>query len=177
MLAEMAPPELYARATLVVSGVVERSDAPVLVAAVGEDPGMPLLLTPHGVRVEAVHKDAVGALLPFRRVHRDAKLAVYLLGGSTETLTMHVNSEATLTPGERVIVFLSRGFTTPVLSPQPPLSYGVLGGFQGKFTIVDSNGSTLVTRGDAWGRMPLTEFTRRFLGEDETGPPVPVATA
>lgn len=165
LLAEMDPRELFEQADAVVEGVVRVSDLGAVATTVRGNQELPLVVSPHDVSVERVYK---GIALPVGL----QGVTVLLLGGTAQTLSMHVDSEATLQPGERVILFLARDLLTTVAVPVSLAAFGVFGGFQGKFTVTDIDGGAMVTRGDGWPPMPVTEFRRRFLAEEEPGPPL-----
>jgi hypothetical protein len=169
MLARMNPPELFLRADAVVEAVVEETTGQPISANVRDDEALPMILTPHVLRIDVAYKTPRGLVVPRRVV-------VFLLGGTLGTTTVHVNSEAVMTPGERVILFLARDLVRAALSSEPHV-FNVLGGFQGKFTIVDGGVEPMVTRIDDWRRMSYAQFRRRFLDGEESGPMSSAATA
>ena len=87
-------------------------------------------------------------------------------------LFAHVDSYLSYALGKKFVRFEAKVGISDTGSESAHATFGVFGGFQGKFTVTDIDGGAMVTRGDGWPPMPVTEFRRRFLAEEEPGPPL-----
>ena len=169
MLAAFEISDLAREALAIVRGTVVASEYAVVSSRVPSIEGLPsLLFSVHRVRVDQALK-AHGML--------SGEIDVLTLGGRTPTLSVHVESEAALTPGENVVLFLSqdhRGLTKdqghwpwqlervdrswqgPQWRPVPadyPGGFSVFGGYQGKYSIYRRGDSSYVWRKG----MPISE--------------------
>lgn len=160
MLSGLEVAELAREAVAVIRGkVLACSYAIVSVRLFREETAPEVLFSVHRIQVDRTLKGSTGSM---------KEIDVLTLGGSTPTLSLHVQGEAVLAPNEDVVLFLSRDHASlgghppfgcwnfdcyyrysGLLNYQPPYpfhpevdpqSYSVFGGFQGKYSVY--------TRGD-----------------------------
>jgi len=141
LLEELTVEELARGASLVIEGRVRRSNLNPRVAELAE--GFRMVLADHEVEVEKSWKGDATAGIPVRVVTQ---------GGAAPGLSSSVDGEAALTAGERVLLFLDPLAEVFRSGPQAPL--GVLGGYQGKWTIESRDGVDVALRPDV--REPLS---------------------
>jgi hypothetical protein len=165
MLAEFEPAQLGARATAVIHGKVVASRYAVV----------SVRITPPEIFPELYF--SVSRVKVYRAWKTDVPLQgdidVLTLGAHTPDMSLHVPSEASVEPNEEVVLFLSRDHASkpalaktwelnclspnhalPYYPPITSLSFSIIGGFQGKYSVYRRGELAYVWRP---GLTPVTE--------------------
>lgn len=148
MLVEMSLVDLVRRSSLIIRGRVEAPELSHLVSMDGEG-RFPMVFTRHRVSITRRLKGRLGST-------NLREIIVATMGGTSDGVTIEVDSEARLSRGEEVYLFLTQQFRLP------EDDYSVLGGYQGKYRIIERDGTSMVSNGVS-PLEPLDQFSGRMV--------------
>jgi hypothetical protein len=171
-LAAMGLPRLTAEAELIVVGRVGQA-AGSFVVQLPQLVSVRMVFTAHWFEVTSSLKGLVCPGGPPSLVS-PVKLPVITFGGKTQAVEATVDGEAQMSPGESAVLFLTSGLTR-VISPthlppgvhlglpeSPVLS--ILGGYQGKLSVVGEGATRTVRMNDSGELMPFASFVNAVRG-------------
>ena len=154
LLEELSLGQLAEAASLVIEGRVVESNLNPRVVELGG--GFRTVVADHAVEVTRPWKTGPG-------VPVDPYVRVVTQGGDAPGFTCSVEGEAALSAGERVLLFLDELADVFRIGDFAPL--GVLGGWQGKWTIESRGGEDAALRPDVREPQSLGRLRARLLGE------------